>query len=176
MYWHKILKLKYNRIFAILMSLVLMMGSTVSFAALPENTYDLSYQDGDDPDTFYYWAEFDGVFWEVNRPEGSAGTGVFDTFLRIQGNGEVAGYNTNGPVEFDTKTGTWTHAITISEIPYGTATVDEGTPHEATFSGFEFMIDINESKNTPIMNVDQYQFWLTGDPNLTGYVPTGEGP
>ncbi|WP_422487233.1 hypothetical protein, partial [Gudongella sp. DL1XJH-153] len=171
MYWQNILKLKYNRIFAMLMTLVLILGTTVSFAALLENTYDLSYQDGDDPDTFYHWAEFDGVFWEVSRPEGSAGTGVFDSFLRIQSNGVEKGYNTNGPVEFDTKTGSWTHAITISEIPYGTATVDD-----ITYSGFEFMIDINESTPKSIMKVDEYQFWLTGDPNLTDYLPTGEGP
>ena len=175
MYSHKILKLKYSRIFATLMALVLILGTTPSFTALPENTYDLSYQAGDDPDTFYHWAEFDGVFWEVYRPDGSAGTGVFDSFLRIQANGIEKGYNTNGPVEFDTKSGTWTRAITMSEIPYGTSILNEGTPNEITYSGFEFMIDINESNPKSIMNVDQYQFWLTGNPNLTGYAPVGEG-
>lgn len=154
----------------------MVLGTSVSFAALPENTYDLSYQPpGDDPNTFYHWAEFDGVFWEVNRPGTSAGTGNFDSFLRIQADGTERGYNTNGTVEFDTKTGAWTHAITLSEIPYGTATVNEGAPNEMTFSGFEFMIDINETKPKSIMNVDEYKFWLTGDPLLTGYAPTG-GP
>ena len=47
----------------------------------------------------------------------ASGTGLFDPFVRLQGSPTEKGYNTDGAVEFDTKTGTWTHAIKVNAIP-----------------------------------------------------------
>jgi hypothetical protein len=47
----------------------------------------------------------------------SSGTGLFDPFVRLQGSPTEKGYNTNGPVAFDTKSGIWTHAILATAIP-----------------------------------------------------------
>ena len=87
-----------------------------------------------------------------------AGTGVFGPFLRIQQNGTEAGYNTNGTLEFDTKTGTWTHAIQLGDIPL--------------INGYrQFALDINEtaSKTNPLLSLDQVRLFTTSNANLTGY-------
>ena len=47
----------------------------------------------------------------------ASGTGLFDPFVRLQGSPTEKGYNTNGAVAFDTKPGTWTHAIKVNAIP-----------------------------------------------------------
>src|SRR5262249_29739895 len=47
----------------------------------------------------------------------ASGTGLFDPFVRLQGTPTEKGYNTNGAVQFDTKSGTWTHAIKVNAIP-----------------------------------------------------------
>ena len=48
---------------------------------------------------------------------GSSGTGTFNSFVRVQGTPTEQGYNTNGTLQFDTKTGNWTKAILVSGIP-----------------------------------------------------------
>src|SRR6185312_12042783 len=39
---------------------------------------------------------------------GSSGTGVFNSFVRVQANPQESGYNTDGTLEFNTSGGTWT--------------------------------------------------------------------
>ena len=161
----KIMKQKYGKIFMAILVLFLILGTTLAWAA--DEVYDLSRKPGDDPNTFYYAAEFDGVFWEVFRPEGSTGTGVFKPFLRVQASKTEVGYNTDGSVEFDTKSGIWTHSITMAEIP-----IESGEWQGQTYTGYEFLIDINETTSDPILIVDDYQFWITRDPMLVGYNAT----
>lgn len=86
------------------------------------------------------------------------GSGVFGPFLRIQQNGVESGYNTNGPLEFDTKSGAFTHAIQLGDIPL--------------INGYrQFSLDINESSSgtNPLLSLDQVQLFVTNNANLTGY-------
>lgn len=97
--------------------------------------------------------------YSANLP---TGTGVFGPFLRIQQNGTEAGYNTDGTLEFDTKPGTWTHAIQLGDIPL--------------INGYrQFALDINEtaSKTNPLLSLDQVRLFTTSNANLTGYPFTG---
>jgi len=162
--------MRVRKLLALTLAMVLVLGS-FTFAFGQDEIYDLSMQSGDDPNTFYHSATFDGTFWEVFRPTSSSGTGVFKPFLRVQGNDTEKGYNTDGDIDedFDTKTGTWTHSITLSEIPFNPDSSDVG------YSGREFLIDINEKTRHPTMTVNEYQWWLTRKPDLTGYAPTGSG-
>jgi len=159
--------MRVRKLLALTLAMMLVLGS-FTFAFGQDEVYDLSYQSGD-INTFYESATFDGTFWEVFRPTSSSGTGVFKPFLRVQGNGTEIGYNTDGPTEFDTKTGKWTHSITLADIPFNPDSSDIG------YSGRELLIDINENNNNPLLTVNKYQWWLTSDPNLTGYAPTGSG-
>ena len=48
---------------------------------------------------------------------GAAGSGVFSSFVRVQADGTEAGYNTDGTLQFDTKSGSFTHSMLLSNIP-----------------------------------------------------------
>lgn len=86
------------------------------------------------------------------------GTGIIDSFLRIQGFGEQHGYNTDGTVEYDTMS-SFTHSIQMSDIP----TVDiGGTLYR------ELMLDINQNGEN-ILSVDEIRIALWDTGNLSGY-------
>ena len=94
------------------------------------------------------------------------GTGVFQPFLRVQGNGNEAteeGYNANfGPkseVPFDEKVGTWTHSLLFSDL------------HKTTIDGFEyfeFLLDLDEpnSEDKWPISLDSVLIWNTGADEL----------
>jgi hypothetical protein len=101
---------------------------------------------------------------DLNTTYGPSGSGVFDSFVRLQADGTERGYNTDGTREFDTKAGNFTHSIKLSQIP-------------AVFIGgqlyWEFWSDINDSDSTPLISLDDFELYLTSDPNLTGYPFSG---
>lgn len=102
---------------------------------------------------------------DSNTTYGSSGSGIFDSFVRIQGGSAIQkGYNTDGTLEFDTKSGGFTHSIKLSEIP----TIMVGGNLY-----WEFFADINESNSTPKISLDDFELYLTTDRNLTGYPFTG---
>ena len=92
---------------------------------------------------------------------GSSGTGTFNPFVRLQGSPNEDGYNTNGTVQFETKTGKWTHAILISEIPIRT--------EDGCTDCFELFVDINEGNNAKPVSLNEMEIWFTDNANLTGY-------
>lgn len=65
----------------------------------------------------------------------SSGTGTFDPFVRIQGNNSEQGFNTSGTVRFDTKSGTWTTDLLLSDLP---VVIFGGTSY------LEFALDLGE--------------------------------
>ncbi len=86
------------------------------------------------------------------------GSGLIDSFLRIQGFGVQHGYNTDGTVEYDTMS-SFTNSIQISDLP----TVDiGGTLYR------EFMLDINQDGQR-ILSVDEIRIALWDTGNLSGY-------
>lgn len=101
---------------------------------------------------------------DLDATLGSSGTGVFNSFVRLQGNEKKTpnqkGYNTDGTLQYDTKGGQWTHSILLSEIP----TVSIGGE-----LFWEFFADINETDNTKKISLDDFELYLTDDPDLTGY-------
>lgn len=82
----------------------------------------------------------------------STGSGVINPFLRLQGNGSETGLNSNegnADVLADTKTGTWTHDITLADI--GTKTI-------LGVNYYVFLLDINQS-NPPLISFDTFQLY-----------------
>ncbi|HLG22752.1 MAG TPA: PEP-CTERM sorting domain-containing protein [Candidatus Manganitrophaceae bacterium] len=95
-----------------------------------------------------------------------AGSGVIDSFLRIGSNQDiVAGYNTDGVLEFQTKpSGCCTHSITLSDVPL----VDiNGILYR------EFFLDVNQQSSDPLYSLDKLQIFLGTDGSLTGYPAFG---
>ncbi|MBG0765277.1 MAG: hypothetical protein H0S78_10465, partial [Tissierellales bacterium] len=77
--------------------------------------------------------------------------------------------------EFDTKVGVWTHAITLAEIPFNSDAGDLNPLGGTIPYGREFLIDVNETTGGSTIVVDDYEFWMTSDPELLGYAAVGTG-
>jgi hypothetical protein len=97
--------------------------------------------------------------------ENSTGTGVIDSFLRIQATGTERGYNTDGTLEFDTKS-SHTKALLLSAVP--TVEIDSVLYRE-------FLLDIGESSagSEPLLSLDTIEIYLTADRYQTGYPALG---
>jgi hypothetical protein len=101
---------------------------------------------------------------DSNISFGASGTGTFDSFVRLQASPTEAGYNTNGTLEFDTKSGTWTHAIKVSDIPVVNAF---GAP------SWELWADINDSNSAPKISLNELEVYFADSATVTGYPTFG---
>ena len=101
-----------------------------------------------------------GAFIEQFTLSSAAGTGVINSFLKIDGRDQEKGYNTTGVLEFDT---TNAHAIQLQDIPL--VSVNNG-------NYYEFFLDTNQS-NPQLISLDTLQLFTAGTSNQTGY--TGGG-
>jgi hypothetical protein len=107
--------------------------------------------------------------WYVQTGPQPTGTGVIQPFVRIQGTGTEAGYNTDyRPVEFQTKDqNQWTHSLLLSSVPI------------VSYRGGQyrqFLLDINEGGNTNLarLSLDEVQIFLGAAGDLHNY-PSGLG-
>ncbi len=113
-------------------------------------------------------ATINGALFAPFDPEKSTGTGNFDPFVRIQGKDVESGYNTDGAVEFDTKSGKWTHALLFDEVPL----VNVGGIWYR-----EFLLDINQDGGPGRhLSLDELIISLQSVPDLTGYPTSFVGP
>jgi hypothetical protein len=95
----------------------------------------------------YFGATFSGNF---NQP---TGTGVFNSFLRLQAKGEEAGFNTDAtPIPLDDKAGKWTHSIQLGDVPQ-------------VGGRYQFLLDIAQDQDGDdrYLSLDVLQIYLGGD-------------
>ena len=94
------------------------------------------------------------------------GTGVIDSFVRIQNTGTERGYNTDGTVQFNTKAGAWTHSIHVGDAPL----VSIGG-----VSYREFLLDINQINCPPgnYISLDALEVYTATAGNLASYPNLG---
>jgi hypothetical protein len=86
-------------------------------------------------------ADIGGSFTVTQISPQSTGTGVIDSFLRVQANGNERGYNTDLGTPLDDKGGGFTRSLLLSEVP----TVDlNGTPGNLADDYYQFLLDINQ--------------------------------
>jgi hypothetical protein len=85
----------------------------------------------------------------------STGTGVIDSFLRIQQTGQESGFNTGLSTPLDDKGGSFTRPLTLAEIP----TINiSGTLY------LQFLLDINQLSPSALLSLNQIQiFTRAGD-------------
>jgi uncharacterized repeat protein (TIGR01451 family) len=104
---------------------------------------------------------------EQNPTGQSAGSGVINTFLRIQDDPLEEGYNTDGAVQLDTVPG-FARAITLNDVPIVTK---DGIAYR------EFRLDLNESNggNNQNITLNSLQIWAAETPDQTDFVATGDG-
>ena len=113
-------------------------------------------------------ATINGAIWKTLPVSDPTGSGVWHAFFRVDASPTERGYNTDGrPLQFDEmKSATFTHAALLADVPL--VQYPEGTGPLY----YEFQLDVNESKKTPYISLDQFQVWTTNDPNLLGYTET----
>lgn len=93
------------------------------------------------------------IFRQADFTDSSLGTGVINSFLRIQENGVEHGFN-SGATPFDTKAGQFTKSILLSDIPL--VEID-GVAYR------EIWLDVNETnKDTErYISLDAYEIWTS---------------
>ena len=105
----------------------------------------------------------------VVDPAQPSGTGVFESFLRIQDNGDEEGYNTSNPsLPFDEKPGPWTHDLLLGDIPIVTVGGERF---------YEFVLDIQEpaAPGKSLLSLDGIQIYTSpiGSQNTTNLTALG---
>jgi uncharacterized repeat protein (TIGR01451 family) len=159
---------------AVVVALTLGMIGLITSVALAlvsdVGTYDLTVQDKNDSSDLISLGNASAEYIGSSADNQASGTGLFDPFVRLQGSPTEKGYNTDGAVQFDTKSGNWTHAIKVNAIPI----VDCDGDGSGTDTCWELFADINESNNAKRISLNEVEIWFTTDPTLVGYVdPTG---
>jgi hypothetical protein len=90
------------------------------------------------------------------------GTGVIQSFVRVQATGVEQGYNTDArPLQFDeNKSPQFTRSLAFSQVP--TVFVG-GVPYR------QFLLDINQKSSSPLLSLDELRIYVGNAPNLSGY-------
>jgi len=108
-----------------------------------------------------------GALFQQASPQ-PTGTGVIDSFVRIQNKGIEQGYNTSArPVQFDEKTDpNFTRPLLLSDVPVVNI---NGTNYR------QFLLDVNETKNDTgrFLSLDQLQIFQANTGNLNNYPNLG---
>jgi hypothetical protein len=96
----------------------------------------------------------------------STGTGVIDSFLRVQANGSEQGYNTSAGTPLDTVGGNFTHSLQLSAVPVVNF---NGTSYR------EFLLDVNQSGSgtTSLISLNQVQVFLSAAQAPDGLTSSG---
>ncbi len=141
-------------------SLLLVTALSLPLAA---KSVDLTFDDAVDTVNDAYVVEID--------PTGAQGTGVLNSFVRIQQTGPgttESGFNTDGTFFYDEKAGNFTHSITLGQIPLvSCANIPTCT---GTDSYLEFILDNNENVNA-LISLDEMEVWVTTTGSPTQSVP-----
>jgi hypothetical protein len=105
-----------------------------------------------------------GTFIVDQISPSATGSGVIDPFYRINPGGgqtQEAGYNTDSPVLDDNSSPTFTHSLTLGQVPI---VVIGGVAYR------QFMLDINQTNANPDLSLNQIQFFTgtNASPSSTG--------
>src|SRR5262245_52697654 len=112
-------------------------------------------------------AAIGGTFIASTTSLSASGTGLIDSFLRVNTNADVSmGYNTDArPIQtgFDQDTSPFTSSLLLSAVPI----VNIGGVNYR-----EFLLDINQEGGDPALSLNQVQIFQTTNPNLNGATGT----
>jgi len=99
-------------------------------------------------------------FWQFD-PTHATGTGLIESFLRVQNHPTERGYNTDGKTEFDEKGGNFTHSVKVSEVP---------TVRLGGVTYWEFLLDIGEGGGPDrLVSLDELKIYVENRGDLVGY-------
>ena len=105
--------------------------------------------------------------WFYEAHAAATGSGSIMSFVRIDNNGNAPeieqGYNTDGrPLQYnEMSSATFTHSLLLSNVPVVTL---NGTLYR------EFLLDINQRNNNPLLSLDAIQIYRASTKDLIGPV------
>ena len=109
--------------------------------------------------------------WFYEASAASTGTGLIQSFVRIQATGVEGGYNTDfRPVAYDELTSaTFTHSLLLSDIPI----VYKDPENTGTQTAYrEFLLDINENGPGHLLSLDSLKIYQGTTDNRSGLIST----
>ena len=115
-------------------------------------------------------AAIGGTYQAIWVDAQSTGTGVIDSFLRVQATGDEQGYNTSlfqGQPPMDAVGGGFTTGLQLSEVPIVTLA---GTQYR------EFLLDINETSPGGLLSLNQVQIFLSANQAPDNLAAAGTPP
>jgi len=104
----------------------------------------------------------------------STGTGVIDSFLRVQGQDSEQGYNTSTGTPYDDKAGNFTRALSLTEVPIVNLSCTAAGCTQVASGGTQyrqFLLDLNQNSggNNELIDLNQVEiFQNNGDPACPG--------
>ena len=102
------------------------------------------------------------VILDATSAPTSVGTGVIDSFVRIQNSSTEQGYNTDATGVMNNKDGAFTHSLLLSSLD------------EATREGFyTFLLDINQTSDHPLLSLDDVKIFVATTGNLSDTTLSG---
>jgi len=106
--------------------------------------------------------------WFYEAHAAATGTGLIQSFVRLQATGTEHGYNTDyRDVQYDELTSaTFTHSLLLSSVP--TVYLDPlGTGTTTAYR--EFLLDINENGPGRLLSLDNIEIYQATAGNITGH-------
>ena len=93
------------------------------------------------------------------------GTGLISSFVRLQGGGVEAGYNTDArPLQLqENSSPKFTRSLRLSDVP---VSIVGGVGYR------QFLLDINQNSASPLLSLDELKIYVGDRGNLTGYDAT----
>lgn len=103
----------------------------------------------------------------VRADNRSAGTGVIQSFVRLQNTPNEQGYNTSGrPVQFDENTSPqFTRNLTFGQVPTVIGNGQFGLANGVAYK--EFLCDINQTNANPLLSLNRVRIHLDSQGSLT---------
>jgi hypothetical protein len=156
-------------------SLLVLLGVAIAAVSLPAAVYAVFLTDSGTVDVqvaskttskvdiHTSGGAFVSYFGDSDTTFGASGTGPFDPFVRVQNSPTEEGFNTNAKVTLDAKTGSWTHAIKVSQIPQRPCP-DVAPPTPGSETCFELFNDINEGNNAKHISLNIVDIWSPRTP------------
>jgi hypothetical protein len=114
--------------------------------------------------TYSAQGTINGALFEQSSMQ-PTGSGVFQSFVRVQATGVEQGYNTDArPLQFDeNQSPIFTRSLPVAQLPGMTV---NGVSYR------EFLLDINQKASSPLLSLDELRLYVGTAPDATGYDPT----
>ena len=117
----------------------------------------------DTPTSLSGTAAIGDTFLVTNEETKPAGTGNFNSFVRIEMKGQEKGFNTDALPQYDEKSGVWTHSVKVGKL--GTQTIN-------SVEYIAFLLDVNQAGgDKDLISLNQVQIFLSsadlGGPGVT---------